>query len=195
MKPLQIGLFVVAGGFGGALLMHWQSRHHPTTEAMAVRMPVAMMKSPMSPPMPSPEPYEPPVPAPQLPDRVAPSWQPPRLTPMHQPARVPHATEPPFTKASYHRIPARDSMQRWHRAFVFPLPGIECGPMKAAESEKMIIGQLELGLIEVIEALREWTTASASARGVRPSPPATSTGWAVWRRDGPRDAFGRLQTY
>jgi hypothetical protein len=62
------------------------------------------------------------------------------------------------------------------------------------ESETIqAIVQLELGFVAVVEALRDWTTAFPSAGGVRPSPPVTSTGLAVWQRS-PRDAFGRLQT-
>ena len=202
MKPLQIGLFVVAGGFGGALVMNWQSRHYRTTVGMAVRMPAPMRKSPVLPPVPFLESYDPPVPEPESPTpepesptKVVPSWRPPRLAPARQPIRVHHSIKQPFAKPSYNRIPMPDPTHYGHSAFVFPVPNSGCRPMKAVESETIqAIVHLEVGLVAVVEALRDWTTAFPSAGGVRPSPPATSSGLAVWQR-GPRDAFGRLQTY
>ena len=196
MKPLQIGLLVVAGGFGGALVMNWQSRHYATIVGRAVRMPAAMMKSAGLPPAPSLESYDPPVPEPGSPTEVVPSWRPPRLTPARQPTRVRHSIKQPFAKPSYNRILVPDPIHYWHSAFVFPVPNSGCGPMKAGESETIkAIVQQELGFVEVVEALRDSTTTFPSAGGVRPSPPVTSTGLAVWKRGGPRDAFGRLQTY
>jgi hypothetical protein len=176
--------------------MNWQSRHHPMTVGMAVRMPAEMMKPPVSPPLPSLESYDPPAPEPEAPTKVAPSWRPPRLTPARQPIRAQHSIKQPFAKPSYPRTPAPDPSHDWHTTFVLPVPNSGCGPMKAAGSETIqAIVQLELGFIAVIEALRDSTAALSSPGGGWPSPPLTSTGLAVWKRGGPRDAFGRPQTY
>jgi hypothetical protein len=180
MKPLEIGLFVVAGGFCGALVMNWQVRHYPTT-AGTVRM-AAEMKSPVLPPVPSLEFDDPPAPEPEL-------------TPARQPIRVQQNIKQPLVRAVYNRTPAPEPAQHWNSAFVVPVPNSGCALMQAAESETIqAIVQLELSFAEVVETLRHWTRVTPPARGGRPSPPVASTGTAVWRR-GPRDAFGRLQSY
>src|SRR4030095_3253231 len=164
MKPLQIGLFVVAGGFGGALVLNWQSRHYRTTVGMSVRMPAPMMKSPVLPPVPSLESSDPPVPEPEPPTKVVPSWRPPRLAPARQPVRVHHSIKQPFAKPSYNRIRMPDPIHYWHSAFGFPVPNTGCRPIKAVESETIqAIVQLELGFVAVVAALRDLTILVSSA--------------------------------
>jgi hypothetical protein len=98
----------------------------------------------------------------------------------------------PVAKASYNPSPVPDSAYFWQSAVV-PLRNSSCELVNPVEPNEIQV-LFELRLMEAIKAVRERAPTRPSADKVQLPAQTTSTGLAFWRT-GPRDAFGRLQTY
>jgi hypothetical protein len=101
MKPLQVGLLVVAGGLGGALVLELQSPRHPAHADVVVATTVIIMMPPAaSAPVTALSPFVPPASQPQRSAKAESPSRPPRLTPLRRPIRGYQNISQPFAKPS-----------------------------------------------------------------------------------------------